>query len=384
MATAVIISSTATVSPAPEDSQYDERSASLSPPGMHVHVRPPPPSHLLDSPITPDKSLFQTIHFAPAPTINLDKYRLIVGGLVEHSLSLSLHDIKALPSTTVTAFHECYGPPTLPPDTNRWRVGCVHWTGVRLCHILSLAQPKPEANFVWSDGLDKGTFQGVFSDRYRKDLPMSKALSPEVLVAYEMNGEPLSKERGGPVRLVVPGWFGTNSTKWLCRLEVRKERAQGEFVGRGRFYSEQVPEDEGGPTREETKWDGNVLWEKEGREMRPVWRIQVNSMIVRPRPDEVFVMEQGEELVDVEVEGWAWSDAGVKSVEISVGDGRMWEDAQVETRKDYGWQKFRRKLSAGKGDWEVIARAACRSGLKQPLEGRRNHVHHVKFKVESH
>lgn len=196
-----------------------------------------------------------------------------------------------------------------------------------------------------------------------------------------MNGEPLCKERGGPVRLVVPGWFGTNSTKWLCRLEVREERAQGEFVGRGRFYGEEVPEAEHGRTREETRWDGNVLWEKEGKVMRPVWRIEVNSLIVRPRPDQVFLVEEVHAEVEVEVDGWAWSDAGVMRVDISIDDGHTWESTILEERTEYSWQKFRRKVHVGKGNWEVIGRAVCRSGMEQPLEGRRNHVHRVKFKV---
>ena len=364
---------------------YDERSASLSPPGTKPHIRPPPAPHLLTSPLTPDPSLFQTIHFAPAPTVDLENYRLIITGLVSNHLLLTLSAIKALPSTTLTAFHECYGPPTLPPDTNRWRVGCVRWTGVRLSHLLSLAKIDPEVleyggGYVWSDGLDKGTFQGTFSDRYRKDLPMKKALRDEVLVAYAMNGTSLSElpaERGGPVKLVVPGWFGTNSTKWLCRLEVRHERAEGEFVGR--FYSEEVPEEDLG---RRGRWDGNVLWEREGRVMRPVWRVQVNSMIVRPRPGEVLMTEEGEEETEVQIEGWAWSDEGVKDVEISVDNGKTWEGTELEVRKEYSWQKFKLKVRLKQGEWKMIARAECWSGLKQPLKGRRNHVHSVTFEVD--
>lgn len=115
--------------------------------------------------------------------------------------------------------------PLVPADGNLWRVGNVRWTGVPLAVLLEHAQLETGATHVWSDGLDSGEFGGRTMNRYRKDLPISKALSREVLVAYEMNGAPLTRERGGPVRLVVPGWFGTNMTKWLCRLSVQDGRA---------------------------------------------------------------------------------------------------------------------------------------------------------------
>jgi DMSO/TMAO reductase YedYZ molybdopterin-dependent catalytic subunit len=182
--------------------------------------------------------------------------------------------------------------------------------------------------------------------------------------------------------LVVPGWFGTNSTKWLCRLEVSSQRAKGEFVDR--FYTEEVPKEE---DREGwNKWDGNVLWTVDGKsggkkKMRPVWKIQVNSMIVKPQPDEVVKLTKGDE-VDVEVEGWTWSDAGVQRVEVSIDGGKTWVSAAVEARTGYGWQKFKTKLRLGRGDWVIMARAECKTGMKQPLQGRRNHVHSIKVSVE--
>jgi DMSO/TMAO reductase YedYZ molybdopterin-dependent catalytic subunit len=96
----------------------------------------------------------------------------------------------------------------------------VGWTGVPLRALLKLAQPKPLVSYVWSDGLDSGVFAGVQAERYQKDLPLEDAMAMDVLLAYEINGKPLDKERGGPVRLVVPGWFGTNSTKWICHISL--------------------------------------------------------------------------------------------------------------------------------------------------------------------
>ena len=373
---------TTTTPPAPFSSEpYHERNATLSPPGTHPYIRPPPPPHHLSAPLTPDSLLFQTIHFSPAPTISLPKYRLIITGLVNTPLSLILDELKALPSTTVTAFHECYGPPTLPPDRNRWRVGNVTWTGVRVSYLLELAGLSSSSSgggkYIWADGLDSGTFDDTFSDRYRKDLPIEKALGEECLVAWAMNGEPLSMNRGGPVRLVVPGYFGTNSVKWLCRLSVQAERAQGEFVGKGRFYNEEIP-----PEEEEEGWDGNECWVAEGKRRRPVWGVQVNSFMFRPVPDEVLGVDEGGEGREVVVEGWAWSEAEVKGVGISFDEGGTWETAWVEQREEFGWQRFRLKRWVGRVEWRVIARAECKSGLKQPLRGRRNHVHSVNFKVD--
>jgi DMSO/TMAO reductase YedYZ molybdopterin-dependent catalytic subunit len=194
-------------------------------------IRHPPPPHELDTFITPDGKLFQTIHMGAA-VVDSTSYRIVIDGLVDRSLTVTLEELKRMPQNSTTAFHECYGSHLKSPTEACLRIGNVRWTGVCLSHLLELAgfDHSAEAQLVWSEGLDRGSFAEVDTDRYQRDLPMEKALRPEVLVAYEMNGEPLSKERGGPARLVVPGYFGTNSTKWLCKLSVRSERALGPFT----------------------------------------------------------------------------------------------------------------------------------------------------------
>ncbi|EGP83687.1 uncharacterized protein MYCGRDRAFT_96486 [Zymoseptoria tritici IPO323] len=192
------------------DNTFNERLAtlSISPPGFHLRPPPPPPS--FSSFLTPDSSLFQTIHLGP-PIIDPATYRLVITGLVSTPYTLTLPQLLALPSKTITAFHECYGSPLVPPTTRTNRVGNVTWTGVPLCHLLDMAGPLlPGAGFIWSDGLDSGTFAGVTTDRYRKDVTLLKALSGEVIVAYEINGLPLERLRGGPVRLVIPGSINTS------------------------------------------------------------------------------------------------------------------------------------------------------------------------------
>jgi len=331
----------------------EERNAFIRLDPSGFTIRHPPPPHELSTYTTPDTQLFQTIHMGAA-VVDPSLYKIVVDGLVSRPFSITLEELKCMPQTTITAFHECYGSPLKPPTEALWRIGNVKWTGVKLSHLLELAglpSTSTEELFIWSDGLDRGCFAGVEADRYQKDLPLSKALSPEVLVAYEINGEPLSKERGGPARLVVPGWFGTNSTKWLCRLLVRRGRAQGPYTTR--FYNEV---------------------DMAGKK-RPVWNVWVNSMIIQPRPGEEV---DGPEVL---VCGWAWSDDGVEEVEISGDDGTTWHRATVESRFEYGWQRFETLLKLPSGGHSIITRATSSLGQQQPLTGHWNHVHRVKVKI---
>ncbi|CAO2656394.1 Nn.00g051970.m01.CDS01 [Neocucurbitaria sp. VM-36] len=279
------------VTPVPEQ---DEERQAVSSRYQGFHIRHPPKPHLLSEEITKDEELFQTIHMGSV-VVDVGKWLLVVDGLVERPFALTFKQLLALPHVTITSIVECFGSPLAPPITALWRIGNVTWTGVPLCTLLSYARPLPSAQFVWSEGLDSGVFAGVEAERYQKDLPLDKALSKEVLIAYEMNGQPLGRERGGPVRLVVPGWFGTNSTKWLCKLSLREERAPGPYTTR--FYNIKDQDD------------------PKGR-MIPVWKVDVNSMIVRPAPDTVM---RG---FETEVEGWAWSHGGVAQVDISSDDGQ--------------------------------------------------------------
>ncbi|KAM0721746.1 hypothetical protein Q7P37_002671 [Cladosporium fusiforme] len=332
----------------------EERAAfvKLDPSGFFV--RHPPKPHMLDSFITPDESLFQTIHMGAA-VVDKERYMLVIDGLVRNPFALTFDNLCKLPQRTVTSFHECYGSPIKPATTALWRVGNVEWIGVSLNKVLEMAEPLPSATFVWSEGLDRGEFFGVEADRYQKDLPLEKAMRDEVLLAYKINGEPLSQKRGGPLRLVVPGWFGTNSTKWLSRITLQDHRATGPYTTR--FYNEPDPDRSDNATR-------------------PVWQVEPNSMIIKPHPDSVLA---GSEVL---VEGWTWHHEPVKLMQVSLDGGQEWRDAAVSARVDYSWQRFAVKLQLSPGRYTVIARATSVDGLSQPLSGRRNHCHGVAFRVE--
>jgi DMSO/TMAO reductase YedYZ molybdopterin-dependent catalytic subunit len=308
------------------------------------HLRPPPPPHRLTSSLTSDAELFETIHMGTA-VVDEAAWRLAVDGLVRRPFSLTLEQLMRLPRTTLAAFHECYGSPLKPPLEALRRIGNVEWTGVRLGLILELAGVAAGARFVWSEGLDHGEFGGRTMDRYRKDLPLEKALAPEVLVAYAMNGEPLREERGAPARLVVPGWFGTNMTKWLCRLSVQADRAPGPFTNE--WYNEP----------------------------KPVWAVEPNSMIVEPAPGATV---HGASLP---VWGWAWSADGVAAVEVSSDSGSTWRPAQLAKRSGFEWQRFELTATLAHGENLLLARARSAAGALQPLTGRRNQVHAVSVTV---
>ncbi len=334
-----------------------ERGACLSVEPAGFHLRPPPPAHELDDFITRDSQLFETIHMGPA-NVDSTRWRLQVDGLVERPFSMDLAQLHALPVRTVTAFHECWGSPLRDRTSNLLRVGNVKWTGVALKSLLDYAIPMPGARFVWSEGLDSGEFGGKRMDCYRKDLPLAKAFEEDVLLAYAMNGEPLRKERGGPVRLVVPGWFGTNMTKWLCRLTVQADRAPGPFTNE--WYNETV--ESGGEVAN-----------------RPVWDVAPNSMIVAPAAGTSIAGEL------VLLRGWAWAAAPISHVDVSIDLGCTWAEIPVTPRRQHEWQAFEAHLEyhhIPAGELRITVRATDVQGQTQPLGAGRNTCHSIVVQVQ--
>jgi len=341
-----------------EDSQAGNEREALIEVNTGFHLRPPRPPHELQSYYTPEDDLFQTIHMGAA-AVDKPRWKLVIDGLVEKPLSITWNQLIHLPKEDTTAFHECYGSPIKPPVENLWRIGNVVWSGVPLQLLLDIAKPKSEAKYVWSDGLEHGSFSGTKADRYQKDMPLSKALSGGVLVAYEMNGEPLGKERGGPVRLVVPGFFGTNSTKWLCRLSLQETRSRSPFTTI--YYNEIDPSD------------------PDQQRKRPCWEVEPNSFLLTKPASEGEV--QGPH---VTVTGRAWAALGIQKVSISVLHDGVWIERAVvplKPRSQYEWQFFEGQLSLLPGRHRIMAQATDLAGTTQPISGRRNHAHQIEVAV---
>jgi DMSO/TMAO reductase YedYZ molybdopterin-dependent catalytic subunit len=254
--------------------------------------------HEMTAAITPSRSLFMLAHLGIA-RIDAHEWRLEVGGLVKQPLRLVLGDIARFLPARVEAVHQCAGSPLEPSIATR-RVACVVWQGVWLRDVLADAGVEAGATHMWADGADAGVFAGDEVPYFRKDLPLGR-VDADVLLATKLNGEPLPSRHGGPVRLVVPGFYGTNSVKWLWRLTLADKRADGVFTTR--FYNDALP-------------DGTT---------RPVYDLAPESIVVSPAPGEVV----GPEL---DLFGWAWADGPVTHVQVSDDAGSHWENADLGPR----------------------------------------------------
>ncbi|HYP59472.1 MAG TPA: molybdopterin-dependent oxidoreductase, partial [Thermomicrobiales bacterium] len=219
------------------------------------------PLALLDDFLTPIERFFIRSNGPVSVDVDRETWRLNVTGLVERELSLSLADLRAMPSRTITAFLECSGnsrsrfpaEPAKVEGTN-WgngAVGNAEWTGTSLRHVLEQAEVQ--------DGVVEVVSQGGDFARMRRGLPMATAMSSDVLLAWQMNGRDLPAAHGGPVRLLVPGWGAIASTKWIIGLEL----IDYDFDG---YYNA----------------DAYVLYDQSGTPTGRVTRMPVKSIITAP------------------------------------------------------------------------------------------------------
>jgi sulfane dehydrogenase subunit SoxC len=308
------------------------------------------PVDRLGSRLTPSEDVYVIAHMGVA-RVDVAQWRLCVDGLVERPFELDYEALTSLPATDVTAVLECFGNPVEPEVATR-RVGNVVWRGVPLAELLARAGVKPGARYVCPEGLDSGTFANVHSERYVKDLPLARALEPDVLVAWAMNGAPLTAEHGFPARVFVPGYFGTNAVKWLARITVTAERPESLFTTR--LYNRRV----------------------EG-ELRPVRELDVHAVIVTP--SDGARLPRGPRTIT----GWAWSHWPVSAVEVSADGGASWRPARVAARGgDHQWQAFTFAWEAtDPGPHELRVRATDARNRVQPSAGR-NRIHAIHVEVE--
>lgn len=299
--------------------------------------------------VTPNRLFFVRNHF-DVPAIKLEDWRLRVGGCVERPFEMTWEEITALPERTVFATMECagngrsfLGPKQPGVQWGAGAVGHAEWTGVPLHLVLKKAGLKPDALEVVFEGHDRGSEADHPEPmQFARSLPMDKALDPDTLLAYRMNGELLEPIHGFPLRLFVPGWYGVASVKWLRSIEV----VERPFKGYYQTIKYTVQRRSG-----------------RGQETVVVGPMMVKSEIVRPHAGEILGIGTNR-LFGV---AWGGPDA-VARVEISLDSGRSWSEAQlIGPRAPYSWTMWEYLWEVvNPGDYTVLSRAASSGGQVQP------------------
>jgi DMSO/TMAO reductase YedYZ molybdopterin-dependent catalytic subunit len=309
----------------------------------------------LDSLLTPNDLFYVRNHFT-APKIEAMTWRLKVVGAVEKPLELTYDQVLALPSRTTPVTLECAGNGRafLDPKAKgvQWELGAVstaEWTGVMLATILDKAGVKKNAVDVVLEGTDTGEAKNdpkpVGKIHFVRGMPLAKALKPEVLLAYKMNGAVLPPLHGFPLRAVVGGWYGMASVKWLQRIVVMDKPFHG--------YDQTA--------------DYSIWEQRDGLPtMAPITEIEVKASIARPASGETITAEKA-----YRVHGAAWAgESEIAKVEISMDGGKTWDEAKLQGKSlpltwrlwEYDW----RTPKAGKHS--LLARATDQRGRVQLLK----------------
>lgn len=295
------------------------------------------PIELIDGLIVPNSLFFIRSH-GPTAFITPDEWRLKVTGQVSNELTLTLDDLKAMPSRQLTAFLECSGDSRgrFQPKANgtQWgntAISNAVWTGVPVADVLHKAGLK--------DGVVQVVMQGADFGGFQRGLPIAKAQNEDTMLVWEMNNEPLPVPNGGPVRLLVPGWGGVASTKWIVGMEAIDHAFQGAF--NTQLY---------------------LVLDKNGNLVRPVQQMPVKSVITSPAPSEKVAAGQRA------IAGYAWSGyGGITRVEVSTDGGSTWNAATI-TQADgpYSWVRFAYVWDAKSGSATLSSRATDAQGYVQP------------------
>jgi DMSO/TMAO reductase YedYZ molybdopterin-dependent catalytic subunit len=298
----------------------------------------------IDGPFTPKDQFFTTQHYGH-PEIDPAAYRLKVSGLVDKPLSLSLDALRGMRRVELVAGFECSGNrrPLQGLSSN------ARWTGVPLRTVLDQAGVKTEAKEFVFFGADHGKEEVEFrtqkyevDQQYGRSLPREKALSPEPLLAYALNGEPLTKHQGSPVRLLMPGWYGVANVKWLSHIHLQDDQYLGKY--QARWYR----------TLRGEMIDGEVRWKESA-----VTHMQLKSFIARVSKDGSRHKVLGVILND---------GTPIKSVEVKVDEG-PWQPATIDpaTNSKYSWKLFTYNWSgATPGEHTLVSRVTDVSGAVQP------------------
>jgi DMSO/TMAO reductase YedYZ molybdopterin-dependent catalytic subunit len=321
--------------------------------------------------LTPNEAFFVRWHLLFVPTaVDLRTWRLAVGGHVERPQAFSMDDLRRMPASSIVAVDQCAGnsrglfEPHIPGTPwGNGAMGNARWTGVPLRELLDRVGVKAGALDVSFDGLDRSGYSTVAD--FVKALDVERARDPNVLVAYEMNGQPLPLLNGFPARLIVPGWFGTYWVKALSAIEVLTQRFDGYWMSKAYRIPAPGSADVPGRLAEKTV---------------PITVMPVRSFFVTPAPDARVARGQVQLLDGIAFDGGS----GIRAVDVSSDGARTWQPAELGG--DLGPFSFRRWRLAWRptqpGHYRLMVRATNRAGDVQPAQAGWNRAGYLRNVIE--
>lgn len=300
--------------------------------------------------LTPTGLHYLLIHF-DIPHIDASAWRLNISGDVARPATLSLDQIRAMKRVEHVVTLECAGNGRARlsprPVSQPWlyeAIGTARWSGTPLRDVLQAVGVDPGAVEAVFTGADRG-IQGDVEHAYARSLPLDDAMRDEVLLAYKMNGEPLQPQHGYPLRLIVPGWYGMTSVKWLHSIQITSTPFEG-YQQAVAYHYQRDEEDPG----------------------EPVSRIRARALMIPPGIPSFFSRERTVESGTVTLAGRAWCGlAPVRTVEVGVDD--IWFPAQLdEPIGPFAWHAWRFEWEATPGAHTLWCRATDEAGSSQPTE----------------
>jgi DMSO/TMAO reductase YedYZ molybdopterin-dependent catalytic subunit len=315
------------------------------------------PAEHLDDLITPTDRHFIRNNGNPPESADPATWTLTVDGFVDEPLELTIADLRdrfEVVSAALTI--ECGGNGRAffdpPASGNQWTlgaVGCSEWTGVRLRDVLEAAGVQSNVIYTAHYGADTHLSGDADKEPISRGLPIDKALTDNILIAFAMNGADLHPMNGAPLRLVVPGWPGSCSQKWLTRIELRDQVHDGAKMTGTSYRVPAYPVAPGADVPEE--------------DFVIIERMPVKSLVT-------FPANGAESGLQTEVRGHAWSgDRTITDVEVSIDFGATWMPVDLDDpANDGAWQNWRTQIAFPQaGYYEVWARATDSEGVMQPF-----------------
>lgn len=323
-----------------------------------LNMETPPP--LLDDRVTPANRLFVRNNGIPPDVAAApdETWTLTIDGAVDRPMTLSIADLKSrFDTVTLQLQLECggNGRKFFSPGAsgNQWTfgaVGCPEWTGVRLADVLNAAGVNDNAVYTAHYGADAHLSGDPEKDAISRGAPIAKAMDPHNLIAWAMNGAPMPLMNGHPLRLVVPGWPGSCSQKWLTKITLRDRVHDGAKMTGTSYRVPKHPVPPGAPVPDE--------------DMAIIESMPVKSLITAPATG-----ARGSVGDEFEIRGHAWAgDLDVAALDVSIDFGATWRSAALERPVNkYAWQHWRTTIAFdAPGYYEVWARAADAEGRMQP------------------